>query len=233
MFTELNWIKTLFESPTMLALIGCSVIALGVAIERWLYFRRRQSNPDAVLLEATSHLREGRVGEALEICRTAAHPVGPVSYEAIVAAHLPTADGDERLQVSLSQQKLLLDRNVGTLGTMAAVAPLIGLLGTVWGIMRAFHDMASTGSAAPSIVASGVAEALITTAAGLVIAIPSVMLFNHFTRRLNVMLTVAENHARSLRAATRAATPASAERPPRTGSRTRTDTVVHEPQPAL
>ena len=51
---------------------------------------------------------------------------------------------------------------------MAAVAPLIGLLGTVWGIMRAFHDMAQVGSAAPSVVAGGVAEALLTTAAGLV-----------------------------------------------------------------
>jgi biopolymer transport protein ExbB len=85
------------------------------------------------------------------------------------------------------------------LGTMAAIAPLIGLLGTVWGIMRAFHDMANTGSAAPSIVAGGVAEALVTTGAGLVVAIPALMLYNHFSRRMNVMLTVSENHARSLR----------------------------------
>ena len=67
--------------------------------------------------------------------------------------------------------------------------------------MRAFHDMAVTGSAAPSIVAAGVAEALTTTAAGLIVAVPSVLLFNHFTRRMNVMLTVSENHARTLRSA--------------------------------
>jgi flagellar motor component MotA len=103
------------------------------------------------------------------------------------------------MQIALSRQKLLLERNLGTLGTMAAVAPLIGLLGTVWGIMRAFHDMAQTGSAAPSVVAAGVAEALLTTAAGLIIAVPAVMLYNHLSRRLNVALTVAENHARTLR----------------------------------
>ena len=103
------------------------------------------------------------------------------------------------MQVVLSQQKMLLERNTSMLGTMAAVAPLIGLLGTVLGIMRAFHDMALTGSAAPSIVAAGVAEALITTAAGLVIAVPAVLLFNHFNRSMNTMLTVSENHARSLR----------------------------------
>jgi biopolymer transport protein ExbB/TolQ len=82
---------------------------------------------------------------------------------------------------------------------MAAIAPLIGLLGTVWGIMRAFHDMAATGSAAPTVVAAGVAEALITTAAGLIVAVPALVLYNHFSGRLNVMLTVAENHARKIR----------------------------------
>jgi biopolymer transport protein ExbB/TolQ len=88
---------------------------------------------------------------------------------------------------------------------MGNTAPLIGLLGTVWGIMRAFHDMARTGSAGPSVVAAGVAEALFTTAAGLLVAVPAVLLFNHFTRRITVMLTVAENHARTLRLAIDAA----------------------------
>jgi biopolymer transport protein ExbB/TolQ len=65
--------------------------------------------------------------------------------------------------------------------------------------MRAFHDMASTGSAGPSVVAAGVAEALFTTAAALVVAVPSVMLYNQFVRRIAVMLTQAENLARALR----------------------------------
>ncbi len=94
---------------------------------------------------------------------------------------------------------------------MAAVAPLIGLFGTVWGIMRAFHDMAQVGSAAPSVVAAGVAEALLTTAAGLIIAVPAVLLYNHFSRRMSVMLTIAENHTRSLRASLGAEDQAPAE----------------------
>lgn len=92
-----------------------------------------------------------------------------------------------------------MERNLGFLGTMGNTAPLLGLLGTVWGIMRAFHDMARTGSAGPSVVAAGVAEALFTTAAGLVVAVPAVMIYNHFVRRTGIMLTVAENHARTLR----------------------------------
>ena len=93
------------------------------------------------------------------------------------------------------------EKNLGWLGTMGNTAPLIGLLGTVWGIMRAFHDLARTGSAGPSVVAAGIAEALFTTAAGLLVAVPAVMLYNHFVRRMTVMLTEAENHARSLRLA--------------------------------
>ncbi len=234
MFTEFNWIQTITESPVMVVLGGCSVVTVGVALERWLYFRRRQSDPDAMLLETMNHLRDGRTGEALETCQSSPHPVGVVGYEAIVAAHKPLAEVEERLQIALSQQKLLLDRNVGTLGTMAAIAPLIGLLGTVMGIMRAFGDMASSGSAAPSVVAAGVSEALITTAAGLVIAVPAVLLFNHFTRRLNVMLTVAENHARSLRAATSELVPADAiQHGPRASTRSRSGARknVAEPEP--
>jgi biopolymer transport protein ExbB/TolQ len=103
------------------------------------------------------------------------------------------------MHIALSEQRLQLERNLGVLGTMGNTAPLIGLLGTVWGIMRAFHDMASTGSAGPSVVAAGVAEALFTTAAALVVAVPSVMLYNQYVRRIAVMLTHAENLARALR----------------------------------
>jgi biopolymer transport protein ExbB/TolQ len=118
-----------------------------------------------------------------------------------------TADLDERLIVALSEQKLMLERNLNILGTMAVTAPLVGLLGTVWGIMRAFHDMALVGSAAPTVVAGGIAEALITTAVGLVVAVPSLIAYNHFVRRMNVMLIIAENHARALRTALNSGTP--------------------------
>ena len=96
---------------------------------------------------------------------------------------------------------MLFEKNLGLLGTMAAVAPLIGLLGTIWGIIRAFHDIGASGSTAPTVVASGLAEALITTAVGIMIAVPAILAYNHFTGRMNIMLTTAENGARSLRAA--------------------------------
>jgi biopolymer transport protein ExbB len=200
MFAEFDWLGALRGSPIMIALVGCSIVALAIALERIFYFRQRAGDADGLLVRVLSQVKQGRFAEAAGTCQASHHPLGPVALEILRSPDPRDAEVEERLQIALSGQKLLLERNLGTLGTLAAVAPLIGLLGTVWGIMRAFHDMALTGSAAPSVVAAGVAEALLTTAAGLVIAVPAVMLYNQLTRRLNVMLTVAENHSRTLRA---------------------------------
>ena len=201
MFSDFNWMDAIFNSPIFLVLVVCSVVTLGIAIERAYYFWKRHGNPDETLTLALKKLRTGKIKEASWTCENSPHPMGPVASQVFQSENPPGESFEERLHITLSQQKILLERNLGFLGTMAAIAPLIGLLGTVWGIMRAFHDMALTGSAAPAIVAAGVAEALMTTAAGLVIAVPALILYNHLSRRMNVMLTVAENHARSLRMA--------------------------------
>jgi biopolymer transport protein ExbB len=201
MFENFDWIHAMRTSPVMLVILGCSVITLGLALERTLYFWKRRGSPDTVLHTALDHVRQGQIKEAVWVCRSTPHPVGPVAATLLQSANRPSEVIEEKLHIALSEQKLQLERNLGVLGTMGNTAPLIGLLGTVWGIMRAFHDMASTGSAGPSVVAAGVAEALFTTAAGLLVAVPAVMLYNHFVRRIAVMLTVAENHGRSLRLA--------------------------------
>jgi len=200
MFSEFSWNDAIAGSPVFIVLLVCSVVTLCVALERAYYFWKRSGNPDHTFSMSLSSLKHGDLEKAATEFAATMHPMGPVAT-AVFQGDLHGDSSDERLYIALSEQKILFEKNLGVLGTMAAVAPLIGLLGTVWGIMRAFHDMAITGSAAPSVVASGVAEALITTAAGLIIAVPAVMLYNHFRRKLNLMLTVAENRARSLRAA--------------------------------
>ena len=201
MFENFDWIQAMRNSPVMLVILGCSVATFGFALERLLYFWRRRGHPDQVLSGALDRIRAGNLKEAAWICTTCPHPVGPVARTVIESPHMSTEAVEEKMQIALSDQKLQLERHLGWLGTMGNTAPLIGLLGTVWGIMRAFHDMARTGSAGPSVVAAGIAEALFTTAAGLVVAVPAVILYNNFVRRTQVMLTVAENHARSIRIA--------------------------------
>jgi biopolymer transport protein ExbB len=201
MFTEFNWVEATGGSWIFMVLVGCSIVTLAVALERAWYFWKRSENPDQTLSKSMEQIRKGKLKEAAWTCESSSHPMGKVASEVFKSNLKKISSLEERLQVVLSQQKLLLERNLSLLGTMAAICPLIGLLGTVWGIMRAFHDMAATGSAAPTVVAAGVAEALITTAAGLVVAVPALVLYNYFASRMNVMLTVAENHTRTIRAA--------------------------------
>jgi len=199
MLTEFDWMEATANSPIFLSLILCSVVTLGIAVERAFYFWKRNGNATQTADDVMSRIRDDKLKEASWACEKATHPVGYVALQLFHAASDAVSDIEERFHVALSQQKLLLERNLNVLGTMAAIAPLIGLLGTVWGIMRAFSDMARVGSAAPSVVAAGVAEALVTTAAGLIVAVPALMLYNYFARRTTVMLTEAENYARSIR----------------------------------
>jgi len=200
MFAQFDWGEALRTSPILMALIGCSILSLGAAIDRVLYYRRRRGNADLLLAQVSERLRSKKFDEALQVCKSSTHPLGPVAIRVMESLRDSRGSSEEYLQIALSEQKMLLERNFSILGSMAAIAPLVGLLGTVWGIMRAFHDMSITGSAAPSVVAAGVAEALLTTAAGLVVAVPAVLLYNHFNRRMTVMLTISENHARCIRA---------------------------------
>jgi biopolymer transport protein ExbB len=199
MFADFDWIQAMRNSPVMLIIVACSIVTLGFALERLLYFSRRRGDAARLMGQALDQVRRGQLREAGWALNTSKHPVGPVAAQVIENRNLSPEAQEEKLQIALSQQRLLFERHLGWLGTMGNTAPLIGLLGTVWGIMRAFHDMARTGSAGPSVVAAGVAEALFTTAAGLLVAVPSVMLYNHFVRKTHVMLTEAENHARDLR----------------------------------
>ena len=201
MFENFDWVQAVRTSPVMILILACSVLTLGFAFERAVYYWKRRGNAEHALSEALQCARAGSHKEGAYRCSVIAHPFGPVAAEVLRNAELRVEAQEERLQIALSEQRLQLERNLSWLGTMGNTAPLIGLLGTVWGIMRAFHDMARTGSAGPSVVAAGVAEALFTTAAGLLVAVPAVMLYNHFVRRMSVLLTVTENHARRLRMA--------------------------------
>lgn len=201
MFADFNWIEAIEMSPVMQIILVLSVLTFGFALERTIYFWKRRGNPDRMLASVLVAVRAGNREEAIRQCNATSHPVGAVAAEMLRCDDASPEATEERLQIALSEQRLQIERNLGFLGTMGNTCPLVGLLGTVWGIMRAFHDMARTGSAGPSVVAAGVAEALLTTAAGLLVAVPAVILYNQFVRRMTVMLTVAENHARTIRMA--------------------------------
>src|SRR5687767_551210 len=135
MFEDFDWIGAMRTSPVMLVILCCSVITFGFAIERSLYFWKRRHKPDQMLARVAEQVRAGSMKEALWTCGSAAHPVGPVAAQVLRSLDEPADVQEERLQIALSEQRLQLDRHLGILGTMGNTAPLIGLLGTVWGIM--------------------------------------------------------------------------------------------------
>ena len=201
MFDHFDWLQAMRTSPVMILILVCSIVTLGFAIERWLFFAKRRGRSDGILRDALEAARTGHAKEAAYRCGALAHPLGPVAAEVLNNSHLPPGAQEQQLHIALSEQRIQLEKHLSWIGTMGNTAPLIGLLGTVWGIMRAFHDMARTGSAGPSVVAAGVAEALFTTAAGLLVAVPAVMLYNYFVGRMSVLLTDTENQGRRLQIA--------------------------------
>jgi biopolymer transport protein ExbB len=207
MLGNFNWGQVISQSPILMVLIAMSMVTLALVLERGMYFRKRGQNPDVMLARGMEAAQKGNSSEVSRAFDGSPHPIGTV-VPRLMESDLHRED-DEALFLALSDEKMLLDRGLGHLGSVAAIAPLLGLLGTVWGIMRAFQDMSTSGSAAPTVVAGGVSEALTTTAAGLIIAVPAVLLYNHFTKKSSVMLTEAENGARRLRAELRKSSPVS------------------------
>ncbi len=184
----LNLVKASFS---LWLIIACSVIAVAVAVERtfalWGFGEKARSLADAVgraLYRAD--LDDGRAQ-----CERSGSMAAEVFLAALVAlsakggtlAGRPTAEPNpERLAAAVERERqrvnLRLRRGLWILGTVGATAPFIGLFGTVVGIMNAFHDMAHTGQGGFAVVSAGISEALITTAAGIAVAVLAVVLFN-------------------------------------------------------
>ncbi len=101
-------------------------------------------------------------------------------------------------QTAASESVTQLERRMTWLATIAAVAPFVGLFGTVWGVVDAFHGLGTAGSATLRAVAPGISEALITTAAGLFVAVPAVVAYNQYTARLRVIAAGIDDFAREL-----------------------------------
>jgi len=187
MFANFDWIGAMRSSPVMVIIVMCSVVTLGFAFERLLYFWKRRGNPEPFYKATCDKVRNGRVQDALNECLGNPHPLGAVAAEVLKNAHMPHDAIEEKMHIALSEQRLHLERNLGVLGTMGNTAPLIGLLGTVWGIMRAFHDIYQAGNANLATVAKPISEALIATAVGLFAAIPAVVAYNYFVSKIRVL----------------------------------------------
>ncbi len=169
--------------PLMIPLLVLSIVALAVTLERLWYLFRTRIDTEDLMDDVKLSLEDGKVLEAMQMVRKAKGPVA-----AILAAAIAYSDRDkevvrERLEEVGEDEVFKMRRGLGMLGTIVSISPLIGLLGTVTGIIRSFQVLGAFQGVAsnPAALSVGIAEALITTAAGLMIAIPAMAVHHWLT----------------------------------------------------
>jgi len=166
-------------------LVLCSVVSLAIVIERAWVLARGASSSRRLHEVVFDSVRENGVGEAAALCRRDRSPLAPIYRAALANLNV---DSDTRTRAAnrkLSEAVRGSKRFVWLLGTIGSLAPFIGLFGTVIGIIRAFENMAATGSGGFAVVAAGISEALIATAGGLLVGVLSIFAYNAFMVRIN------------------------------------------------
>ncbi len=168
-----------FVGILTLALLGvCSVLVLSVAIERMRLIAKQRVGPEWLLEQLYYFLKDRRYDLALSFARQLPVPAARVVESGLMRHHLQVEDTEAAMAGVVARQKANLEAGLPTLGTIAVIAPFIGLFGTVVGIINTFSDVAEQGQAGIEVVSAGVSEALVATAAGLFVAIAAVVLFN-------------------------------------------------------
>lgn len=175
---------------TIYILVGCSILSLGIIIERCLYYRMRSKiKREEFMLYISEELEKNRVNSAIEICEATDTP-----FSKVVQIGLSFSEHDEKviesaMERGVTTETTALEKFTSIVGTIGSTAVYIGLFGTVLGIIRAFGDISKSGSGGLSVVISGISEALICTAAGLCVAVPAVIAYNYFVKRVDGFVT--------------------------------------------
>ncbi len=169
--------------PAMWPLLFLSVIAIGVAFERFYFLSKTKTNTKEFVEKVFLALSNNLIEEAVQVCETYSGAIARM-LKAGLKKHAKGRDEVEKaIAGSGSLEVAKMERGLSLLTSVAAISPLIGFLGTVTGMISSFEEMGKGGDA--SGVANGISEALITTAAGLIVAIPASFLKNYFANKIN------------------------------------------------
>ena len=194
-FTELLGNVGWFGGAVMFCLAVLSLFSVGMIVDKHCRFRSASRDSEMFKPVFKKFLHGGEIGELIDAVRQ--HQISHVAQ--VVSAGIHEYDGVRQsggdpvaslelvtstLRDSMSETLIQLKRGLGFLATIGSTAPFIGLFGTVVGIINAFRSIAATGSGGMSVVSGGIAEALVSTALGIFVAIPAVVAFNHFTGKI-------------------------------------------------
>ncbi len=173
----------------MFPIMFCSVVALAITIERFFTLRRAKIDTREFMDTMRTVLRQNRTQEAIDICDQTDGPIARIMKAGILKHNRSKEDIREAIEDAGHLEIPRLERYMSGLATCANIAPLLGLLGTVAGMIKAFAEIQHReGQVNPSDLAEGIGNALVTTAAGLTVAIPTLVVYNYFVSRVENMI---------------------------------------------
>jgi biopolymer transport protein ExbB len=179
----------------MWPLLALSVLGVTVMFWRWWALRQATAGIATFMKELRTRLVDGDVPGAIAVCERHRGPVASIVKAGLLRYGRPKDEIEMALQDASAHELAYLERGLPVLATVAMIAPLLGFLGTVTGMINSFEALASVGLNNPAAVAKGISEALITTAAGLMIAIPIQMAYNYFVTNVNALVRNMESAA--------------------------------------
>jgi len=182
----------------MLPILICSVLSLAISLERAISLQRKNVTPKDLMPSIWLWINSDQMSDERkrEIAEQSA--LGAIIIAGLNSAALSRARMQEAIQESASTVVHELERNLTALGTIAAISPLLGLLGTVIGMIKVFSAIMLEGTGNTAVLAGGISEALITTAAGMFVAIPTMIFHRYFHRKVDSLVLEMEQEAVTL-----------------------------------
>ncbi len=179
----------------MIPLILCSILAVAICIERFWTLRKANIAPKHLLAQVWVWIKNNQLdGSRLKELRKDSH-LGSILAAGLINSKHGREIMKESIEQAAAQSIHEMERFLTALGTIAAVTPLMGLLGTVLGMIKVFTEIMAQGSGNAGVLAGGISEALVTTAAGLMVAIPALICFRVFQRRIDEIVVFMEQEA--------------------------------------
>ena len=196
--------------PLMWPIIFCSIVAAAIVLERLWTLQDRRVLPRELPQKVWQLIESGQVTDKVISALEQHSPLGRLLAAGLANRHRPHDILMERLEDAGRHVVYELERFLNTLGTIAGISPLLGLLGTVTGIIRAFDAIQSSSAGDPRALSGGIAEALVCTAAGLCVAIPALISYRYLRGKVEGIVVEMEKHAMRMADALEAAGDAAA-----------------------
>jgi biopolymer transport protein ExbB/TolQ len=170
--------------PILFVLTALSIYSIALIWERWTVYKRTFRGLDDLTHKIYALLRSGEMKQIQELCAKARTPAGDI-VQKVLSYHGSPLEKRELAEKAVEWHVSRLNKSLTAIATIGSISPFVGLFGTVIGVVRAFKDLSMYAGAGPSVVAMGIAEALVNTAAGLFVAIPAIVAYNYFAHKAN------------------------------------------------